>query len=377
MSTTSVTKTTKGKKVDKPFLISVLLLVGVGFSIFISASLGLLARTETIFRSVVFNQLGFGLVGGLIAMLIISSINYKYFKKYAFILYILSIVALLLVFVPHIGFAHGGARRWIHVGSLFSVQPSEIYKVTFVLFFALWLSRLKGRVATFRYGTLAISVFLGISALLILAQPDTATFGVIAFAGMGMYLAAGARWRDIAIFACVAVIGLVILAFTRPYIMQRFETFMDPSKDATGSGYQIQQSMIAIGSGQLSGKGFGQSVQKFNFLPEPIGDSIYAVASEEFGFIGSTIIILLYVGLALRGLKIASRTPDLFGRLVVVGIVILIASGSFVNIASMLGLIPISGVPLMFISHGGTALFIALAEVGIVLNISRYQNSQA
>jgi cell division protein FtsW len=364
---------TSAKKVDKPFLISVIVIVATGFLIFISASLGLLARTETIFRSVIFNQLGFGLVGGIIAMIIIASINYKYFKKYAFFLYILSIIALILVFIPGIGFAHGGARRWIHVGSLFSVQPSEIYKVTFVLFLALWLSKLKGKVATFKYGTSAFAAFIGISALLILSQPDTATFGVIVFAAIGMYLAAGARWRDIVIFAAIGALGLVILAFTRPYVMQRFETFLNPSKDATGSGYQIQQSMIAIGSGKLTGKGFGQSVQKFNFLPEPIGDSIYAVASEEFGFIGSVVIIMLYVGLALRGLKIASRISDLFGRLVIVGIVILIASGSFVNMASMLGLIPISGVPLMFISHGGTALFIALAEVGIVLSISKHQ----
>lgn len=362
------------KKVDKPFLISVLLLVAVGSVIFVSASLGLLARNESLFRSVVFNQLGFGLVGGLIAMFVIASINFKYFKKYAFALFIISIISLILVFVPHIGFAHGGARRWIHIGSLFSVQPSEIYKVTFVLFFALWLSKIKDRVATFRYGTTAIAGFLALSALLILSQPDTATFGVIAMAAVGMYIAAGARWRDIFMFIGVAAIGLTILAFTRPYVMQRFETFLNPARDATGSGYQIQQSMIAIGSGEFSGKGLGQSVQKFNFLPEQIGDSIYAVASEEFGFIGSVIIILLYVGLALRGLKIASKTPDVFGRLVVVGIVILIVAGSFVNMVSMLGLIPISGVPLMFISHGGTALFIALSAVGIVLSISKNQS---
>jgi len=367
--------TTIRKPVDKPFLISVFLLVGAGILIFSSASLGLLARSDNVFSSVIFNQIGIGLLGGLSAMGIIAHINYKHLKKYAFIFYILSIILLILVFVPHVGFTHGGARRWIHVGNLFSMQPSEIYKVAFVIFFALWLSRLKERVSTFKYGTLAFVTFIFISALLILAQPDTATFGVIVFAALGMYLAAGARWRDIFVFILIGVLGLLFLAFTRPYVMDRFQTFFDPGRDATGSGYQIQQSMIAIGSGQITGKGFGQSVQKFNFLPEPIGDSIFAVASEEFGFIGSTLIILLYVGFALHGLKIAARTSDTFGRLVVIGIVILIVSGSFVNIASMIGLIPVSGIPLMFISHGGTALFITLASVGLVLNISRYQNT--
>lgn len=367
--------TTSKKSVDKPFLLSVLFLIGAGILIFSSASLGLLARTETVFRSVVANQIGFGLIGGLLTMFIVSSINYRHYKKYAFLFYVISIILLILVFVPQIGFAHGGARRWIHVGDFFSVQPSEIYKITFVLFFAFWLSKLKDRVATFKYGTVAFLVFTAISGALILSQPDTATFGVTFMAGLGMYLAAGGKWRDIFIFGCIAIIGLIILAFTRPYVMQRFDTFLHPEKDSTGSGYQIQQSMIAIGSGELSGKGFGQSVQKFNFLPEPIGDSIFAVASEEFGFIGSSIIVFLYVIFALRGLKIASKTSDTFGRLTVVGIVILIVSGSFVNIASMLGLIPVSGVPLMFISHGGTALFIALASVGIVLNISRHQSA--
>jgi cell division protein FtsW len=365
--------TAANKKMDRPFLISVLLLIISGFLIFTSASLGLLARTANVYTSVVFNQLVVGLLGGIVAMLFTANVNYKILKKFSFPFFIISIIGLICVFVPHIGLAHGGARRWVDVGPI-SFQPSEVYKIAFVLFFALWLSKLKTRIATFRYGTTAIAGFVGISAILILAQPDTATFGIIAFAALGMYIAAGARWRDLLIFAGAGLLGLTILAFARPYIMQRLETFINPAGDATGSGYQIQQSMIAIGSGKILGKGFGQSVQKFNFLPEPIGDSIYAVAGEEFGFVGSTLIILLYVFFAIRGLKIASKTTDPFGRLVVVGIVILIASGSFINISSMLGIIPVSGVPLMFISHGGTALFIAMAEVGIILNISRYQS---
>jgi cell division protein FtsW len=170
--------------------------------------------------------------------------------------------------------------------------------------------------------------------------------------------------------------GITVLAFMRPYVMQRITTFMHPEKNAQGSGYQIQQSLIAIGSGGLLGRGFGQSIQKFNFLPEPIGDSIFAVQAEEFGFIGSVTLILLYVFFATRGLKIASRVSDPFGRLMVVGIVIMIAAQAFVNIGAMLGVLPLSGITLPFVSHGGTSLFITLLEVGIILSISKTQSTQ-
>lgn len=153
--------------------------------------------------------------------------------------------------------------------------------------------------------------------------------------------------------------------------MNRITAYIHPTSDPQGSGYQVQQSLIAIGSGGLMGRGFGQSIQKFNYLPEPIGDSIFAVASEEFGLAGSSAIILLFVFFCMTGLKIAGATKDSFGKLIVVGIVVLVSSGSFMNIASMLGLIPLGGIPLTFISHGGTALFFSLAEVGIIMNISR------
>ena len=158
--------------------------------------------------------------------------------------------------------------------------------------------------------------------------------------------------------------------------MSRITTFISPEKNSQGSGYQIQQSLIAIGSGGMFGRGFGQSIQKFNVLPEPIGDSIFAVASEEFGFVGAISIIILFIFFTLRGLKIAGQVPDTFGRLMVVGIVILIVSQAFVNIGAMVGVLPLSGITLPFISHGGTALFMTLAEVGIVLNISKNKKKQ-
>jgi cell division protein FtsW len=212
---------------------------------------------------------------------------------------------------------------------------------------------------------------------LLLNQPDTDTFAVIMFAGFAMFLVAGGKWRHVFALIIFAIIGLLIIASVRPYVKQRLLTFINPAENAQTSGYQIQQSLIAVGSGGFAGRGFGQSIQKFNFLPEPIGDSIFAVAAEEFGFVGATGIILLFVFFTVKGLRIAIKTHDLFGRLLVVGIVILIVSQAFLNIGAMLGVLPLTGIPLPFVSHGGTALLITLGMVGIVLNVSRHEKQNA
>lgn len=357
------------KAVYRPFLVSVVLLVTGGLFIFTSASLGLLARDGASFSSVAFNQIVFGIIGGVIACVILSRIPYKRWRPYSFYIFLLAIILNLLIFVPGIGMSHGGATRWLNLG--ISFQPSEFLKIAFILYFAAWLSGIKSKIHDPRFGLLPTIVILGIVGGLLLAQPDTDTFLTIALAGIGMYISQGARWRDFFIFGLIAIIGLGIIAINRPYVMSRLTTFLNPSSDPRGAGYQVQQSLIAIGSGGIFGRGFGQSIQKFNYLPEPIGDSIYAVASEEFGLLGSAGIILLFVFFSLTGLKIAVRAKDAFGRLITVGIVILVSAGSFMNIASMLGLIPLGGIPLTFISHGGTALFFSLAEVGLVMNISR------
>ena len=204
-------------------------------------------------------------------------------------------------------------------------------------------------------------------------QPDTETFLVIAASAVAIYLAAGGQWKHLFIIGLIGAIGLGVLVYERPYLQQRINTFIDPAKDPTGSGYQIQQSLIAIGSGGLTGRGLGQSTQKFAFLPEPIGDSIFAVAAEEFGFVGSVLIIILYILFAFQALRIAGRVQDPFSSYVIIGIVVLIVLQSFMNIAAMLAIVPLSGTPLLFISHGGTALFFTMASVGIILNISKYQ----
>ncbi len=359
------------KKVDRPFLVTVVTLVIFGFFIFTSASLGLLAREGARFSSIAFNQFFFGIFLGSLALLTTLNINYKWWRKYALYFFLFSLGMTLLVFVPGIGYEYGGAKRWLDLG-LFSFQPAELLKLGFVVYFASWLSGVRTQLHKLQYGLVPFLLLLGVVGGTLLLQPDTGTFMIIFATGLAMYFTAGARWRDIFLLGSMSALGLVVLAYFRPYVKARILTFLDPSIDPLGTSYQIQQSLIAIGSGQISGRGFGQSVQKFNFLPEPVGDSIFAVAAEEFGFIGAFIIIGLFLFLCFRGLKIAKKSPDYFGGLLVVGIVILIVFQSFTNIGAMLGVLPLTGLPLLFISHGGTALLFALAEIGIILNISKY-----
>jgi cell division protein FtsW len=252
-----------------------------------------------------------------------------------------------------------------------SVQPSELLKLAFVIYLAAWFSNSKNKAESLSRGFAPFAILTAVVGALLLKQPDTDTFLICVFAGLAIYLSAGGRWSHIFIIGAIGVAGLAVVAYERPYVMSRITTFLHPSDNSLGSGYQIQQSLIAIGSGGIFGRGFGQSVQKFNYLPEPIGDSIFAVAGEEFGFLGTVGLVFLFVFFAFRGLKIAAKTTDNFGRLLVVGIVIMIVSQAFVNMGAMVGVLPLSGITLPFVSHGGTALFATLAESGIILNISR------
>lgn len=361
------------KRIDKQFLLSIIFLLTAGFFIFSSASLGLLARSEDKFTAVAFNQIFFGIGLGTLACVITSYIPFKYWKKYSLVIFGFTCFLAILVFVPGIGWSHGGATRWVNILG-FNFQPSELLKIGYVFYLAAVLTKYKSRIKEFKYGMLPFLLITAVVGALILTEPDNDTFFMTALAGFGMYFVAGARLKHLGILVLIALIGFAGIVAMRPYVLSRIMTFINPSQNSLTSGYQIQQSLIAIGSGGVFGKGFGQSSQKFSFLPEPIGDSIFAVAGEEFGMIGGVVIVCLFLFLALRGLKIASRTNDDFGRLVVTGIIILIIAGSFLNIAAMLAIIPLTGTPLIFISQGGSALFIALAEVGIILNISRSQS---
>jgi cell division protein FtsW len=208
--------------------------------------------------------------------------------------------------------------------------------------------------------------------ILLLAQRDTDTLVIIAGTGLIMLIVAGVPMRHVGI--AIVLMGIVIASvlYTRPYALQRVQTFLDRNSDTQGAGYQINQSLIAIGSGGFWGRGFGQSVQKFGYLPQPTDDSIFAVAAEEFGFVGSIGLLMLYVLFAISTFRVGNRAPDIFGGLVSIGIAVLIIIESFMNMSAMLGLLPLSGIPLLFVSHGGTALMITLMIAGIVANISKH-----
>jgi cell division protein FtsW len=363
------------KGVDKILLGIIVILVVAGFFIFTSASLGLLARDGARFSSVAFSQIAFGIIGGSLAMFVMSQIFYRNWRQYAFYIFIFSLLFTLAVFIPGLGYEHGGARRWIEIAG-FSFQPSELLKIAFVVYVATWFSGIQKHIKTINYGVLPFMGILGVVGIVMLLQPDTDTFLIMAASGVAMFICAGGQWRHVLTMAIAAILLVAILAFMRPYVKERIMVFFDPSLDPLGSSYQIQQSLIAVGSGGVAGRGFGQSIQKFEYLPEPIGDSIFAVYAEEFGFIGSVILVLLFSFFVFRGYRIATHAPDQFGMLLVVGFITLIAIQAFLNIAAMVALLPMLGLPLPFISHGGTAMLATLASVGIILNVSRYQKTK-
>ena len=361
---------TAKQSIDIPFLTIVILLTGTGFLIFSSAALGLLARDGATFASVAANQALLGVVGGLVALSIFSKVDYRLFGKYATYIYGLALILTALTFVPHIGLELKGAHRWIVIFGI-SFQPTELLKFATVALLASYFAKHIKHIGTLKQGLLPLIGIMMVAVLPMALQPDHDGIMILSAGSVAVYFAAGGKIRHLLALAAIGLIGAAIALATHPYLMGRVTTFLHPEKDPSGAGYQVQQSLIAVGSGEMFGRGFGQSIQKFSYLPEPIGDSVFAVAGEEFGFAGSVFLVLLYLAFIAAGLRIAASSADRFGGLLTVGLVILIGSQSFLNIVSLIGLFPLSGLPLEFVSHGGTALFLALAECGIILNISR------
>ena len=350
-------------------LILTVLVIGGGL-LFTSAAFGLLARGSLNMSSVFLSHLGLGLGAGLVALTIGVLTDYHIWRQYAPYLFAAALVATALVFLPHIGMEHGGGTRWLLIGP-FSFQPSEALKLATVMMGAAYFATIRQKAETTLWGLGGFFALLSLPALILVLQPDIGTLGVITFGSIAIFWTAGARVRDIALLVLTGIIALTALFYTKPYIRDRITTFLDPSQGKQAESYQVHQSLIAIGSGQLLGRGFGQGIQKFTYLPEPMGDSIFAVAGEELGFVGSVAIVLLFLAFALRGFHIALKAKDPFGMYLGVGIAAYLTIEAFINIAAMLSMAPLTGIPLTFISQGGSAMLMSLASAGVLLSVSR------
>ncbi len=303
---------------------------------------------------------------GLAALTIFSFIDYHVWYRIALPLLGVTLLLLLAVFLPGIGIRALGAYRWINFG-FFVLQPAELAKLVLVIYLSAWFSfRERKRLTAF---VLLVSMVVG----LVLLEPDLGTSVIIVAIAILLYFSSGAPVLHFAAIIPVLVAGILVLAIISPYRMARLTTFLHPEQDPLGSSYHIRQVLLGLGSGGWFGVGIGQSRQKYEYLPEANTDSIFAIIGEETGFVGSVAVILMFVFASWRGFRIAKRATDGFGRLLAVGITSWISLQTIINLSAMVALLPLTGVPLPFISYGGSSLIIMLAAVGIVLNISRSQ----
>lgn len=317
------------------------------------------------------HQLITGVLPGLIAFFILARLPYQKLQKLSFPLLIASIVLLTLVFIPGLQLEHGDSQSWINVFG-WSFQPAEVVKLFFLIYLAAWLAgRGERRVQDLQTSFLPFVGALGLISLLMLLQPDLGTLFIIVSTALVVYFVGGGNLWHLGAITSAGFLGFLVLVKIAPYRMNRFTAFLNPQKDPQGFSYQLWQALIAVGSGGWLGVGLGHSRQKFSYLPEVTGDSIFAVIGEEIGFILCTVLIVLLLFLAYRGMRLSQQAPDKFSRLLVIGIISWIMIQSFINIAGILSLLPMTGVPLPFISAGGTSMMSLLAAAGILANISR------
>lgn len=306
------------------------------------------------------------LVVGFAALTVFSFVNYHYWYKIALPLLLGTLVLLLVVFVPSIGVRALGAHRWINFG-IFVLQPAELAKLALVIYLSAWFSVKE------RERLLAFAVLVTMVVGLVLLEPDLGTSVIIVMIALILYFSSGAPILHFAVIIPVLVAGILGLAMISPYRMARLTTFLHPQQDPLGSSYHIRQALLGLGSGGWFGVGVGQSRQKYEYLPEANTDSIFAIIGEEIGFVGGVAVILMFVFTSWRGFRIAKRAGDSFGRLLAIGITAWISVQTIINLSAMVALLPLTGVPLPFVSYGGSSLIIMLAAVGILLNISKTQ----
>lgn len=312
----------------------------------------------------------FNLLVGALGLWLMSRYEYQRLRKVALAGLLAAIVLLVVVLIPGIGLRTLGAQRWIELGPI-SFQPSEFAKLALIIYLATWLDR---RRLSGREGGLHLRTFLvliGVMGGLILLQPDLGTLIVLCGIAVAMYFSSGAPYRQVGLIFLVGALALLVAISVAPYRLSRLTVFLNPGTDAQGEAYHINQSLIAIGSGGLTGVGLGHSRQKFNYLPEASADSIFSVVAEETGFLMVVLLIVAYILLMLRGFRIARLAQDPFGRALAIGITSWLTIQSFVNIGALSGILPLTGVPLPFISYGGSSLIFLMVGIGILLNVSR------
>jgi len=342
------------------------------FGLVMIASAGI-ARSMSVYNEPYYylsHQFLYGFLPGIAAWFILQGIDYRKWEKWALPFFVATIILLIIVFIPGIGTTVKGAQRWINLGGL-SFQPTELTKLSLIVYLAAWLASSRQKVHSSINGFLGFLFILGLLGVLVMKQPDMGTMGIIAVIACVMYFVSGARFVYLVTLLGGGAAAFWMLVKIEPYRMQRLMSFLNPTSDPQGMSYQINQALIALGSGGIYGVGLGHGRQKFNYLPEPVGDSIFAILGEELGMIGCVFLISLFIVLAWRGYLIAKKAPDMFGRLLATGITSWFVFQAFINISAISALIPLTGIPLPFVSYGGTALIFSMGAMGILLNISK------
>jgi len=315
------------------------------------------------------NQL-FGLSLGLVAFWIFSRADYRIWKNYAFHFLLFSIFLLLLVFIPGLSANWGEARSWINIFG-YSLQPSEIVKLSFLLYLAAWLEKRKKDLGDISQGIGPFMAVLGFVGFLMILQPDIGTLSIIAITSLVVYFIGGGHVKHIILIVLIGIIGFSIMIQFKPYQLNRFKCMMDPDFSRDDICYQTNQSLIAVGSGGILGRGLGASRQKFMYLPEVSGDAIFAIIAEEVGLIFSSFLVLCFGFLFYRGFQIAKHAPDDFGQNLAIGIVSWLTLQAIINISGMINIMPMTGVPLPLVSYGGSSVLAALSALGVLVNISK------
>ncbi|MFH1182805.1 MAG: putative lipid II flippase FtsW [Candidatus Moraniibacteriota bacterium] len=353
----------------------ILLLTTFGLVVFglVMIASGGIARSLAVYNEPYYffnHQFIYGFLPGVVVWFLFQKMDYHLWQKWALPFFAITVLLLLVVLIPGIGTTFKGAQRWINLGSL-SFQPTELCKLSLIVYLAAWLTSSRQKILASLKGFLGFIFILGLLGVLIMNQPDMGTMGIIAVIAFSMYFVSGARFIFLITLVAGGLSAFWLLIKTAPYRMQRLLSFLDPASDPQGISYQINQALIALGSGGIQGVGLGHGRQKFNYLPEPVGDSIFAILGEEMGLIGCVFLISLFLILAWRGFLIAKNAPDPFGKLLAAGITSWFVFQAFINIAAISAIIPLTGVPLPFVSYGGSALIFALGAMGILLNISK------